>query len=608
MKKTLFVCALSVAFLLSSTPALAAYSWIKATSAGIGNWGPNAITISADGSRMAAVGENNPVGRLVTSTDSGVTWAPKLKTANWSSLAGSADGTRLVAGHKGGNVYTSTDGGTTWTTRTILGKGDWFAAASDASGMRLAVGSYGGYIYTSIDGGVTWTSNGGSSGKRDWRGLSSDTSGTNLVAIASGDYIYTSKNGGVSWTASTGPGKNFWGGVASDATGMILEAVYQLGPIYRSTNGGASWVTLPGAGTRRWSGVASDGSGNILIASDNGEYPYTSNDGGATWTKETAVGKDLWWGVAVSLDGWSLAAGNDTGYIWTTKPDNGPNRQKLVVTTTYADSITKTTATLNGFLAATGGAPTTAVGFSYGLTTTYTAAATAPAMLATGSFKSPITGLTCGTLYHYQANANNIFGGAFGYDATFTTLPCTSTGTGTTFVFTTPFGLASTGAKVTALQQILRAQGYFTGAVNGIYGVQTMKAVMAYQKAYGITPANGSVGAKTITVLNGGKGEGASASLGAVSTLEASSVTKNSAILRGSMTANAQGVTPVFLYGTTLQYGSVAKSTSSSSGATAVVTGLACATTYHYKISVQSSSGTSNGGDMKFTTLPCSPR
>ncbi len=50
------------------------------------------------------------------------------------------------------------------------------------------------------------------------------------------------------------------------------------------------------------------------------------------------------------------------------------------------------------------------------------------------------------------------------------------------------------------IQQKLKDLGYYTGSVDGIYGNQTRKAVIAFQKANGLV-ADGIVGQKTIQAL-----------------------------------------------------------------------------------------------------------
>lgn len=58
----------------------------------------------------------------------------------------------------------------------------------------------------------------------------------------------------------------------------------------------------------------------------------------------------------------------------------------------------------------------------------------------------------------------------------------------------------STGNEVTQIQQKLQALGYYNGSVDGVFGSETKKAVIAFQKNCGLTP-DGIVGNKTLTYL-----------------------------------------------------------------------------------------------------------
>lgn len=58
----------------------------------------------------------------------------------------------------------------------------------------------------------------------------------------------------------------------------------------------------------------------------------------------------------------------------------------------------------------------------------------------------------------------------------------------------------SSGNEVTQIQQKLRSLGYYYGAVDGVFGTETKKAVIAFQKNCGLTP-DGIVGNKTLTYL-----------------------------------------------------------------------------------------------------------
>lgn len=62
------------------------------------------------------------------------------------------------------------------------------------------------------------------------------------------------------------------------------------------------------------------------------------------------------------------------------------------------------------------------------------------------------------------------------------------------------FKIGSTGKEVTDIQNVLKQQGFYTGAVDGIYGTATRNAVINFQKANGLA-ADGIVGKNTLDAM-----------------------------------------------------------------------------------------------------------
>ena len=58
----------------------------------------------------------------------------------------------------------------------------------------------------------------------------------------------------------------------------------------------------------------------------------------------------------------------------------------------------------------------------------------------------------------------------------------------------------STGSVVSQIQTALKNQGFYSGAVDGVFGSATEKAVKAYQQKYGLT-VDGKVGTATLKAL-----------------------------------------------------------------------------------------------------------
>ena len=101
-----------------------------------------ALAISAGINHVAAQG----IGTIWTAQNSG--------SRNWSSVASSADGIKLVAvdfGYIGsrGQIYTSNDSGVTWTAQNNAPAAAWQSVASSADGTKLVAGVQGGQLYTS---------------------------------------------------------------------------------------------------------------------------------------------------------------------------------------------------------------------------------------------------------------------------------------------------------------------------------------------------------------------------------------------------------------------------------------------------------------------------
>ena len=271
----------------------------------------------------------------------GAAWSKRdaAGSQNWSSIAGSTDGSKLVAAAWGGKIYTSSDAGANWTEHPGAGDRNWLAVASSADGNKLAaLYDWGGYIFTSSDAGANWTAR-GVPGSHNWTAIASSADGNRLVAVAKDSTVFTSSDAGVTWTAQANSGSRKWSAVASSADGNKLVATATGGRIYTSANAGATWTERAADGLHNWTAVTISDDGQKLSATaGGGGYIYSSNDGGATWVAQTSAGVPNWAAIASSADGSKIAAAAYGGAIYTTTNNApvGPSEEEQKVTAAEA--------------------------------------------------------------------------------------------------------------------------------------------------------------------------------------------------------------------------------------------------------------------------------
>jgi len=316
----------------------------------ISNW--DLAAMSADGTKLFATtltqntgtgigvfpGDANPIFTIYTSTNSGNTWTQIPQITNWTSIASSADGTKLVVG--AGGIYFSTNSGTTWS-QSDAPTNFWHSIASSSDGNKLIAGAYGGLIYLSTDAGNTWLPTGvpmtNSFGYSNyWLSVASSADGNVLAAVA-GNWepgaIYVSTNSGTTWLEASAPITNWWT-VAMSANGSEIIAGVGYGLIYISTNFGAAW-TATSAPTSGWQSVAVSADGSKIAAAClpvNLPAPdeispgsiYTSTNFGVDWVSNN-VPFAAWLDVASSADGNELFAINHGGEMWMSQITPSPS-------------------------------------------------------------------------------------------------------------------------------------------------------------------------------------------------------------------------------------------------------------------------------------------
>ncbi|OGL46733.1 MAG: hypothetical protein A2W05_02180 [Candidatus Schekmanbacteria bacterium RBG_16_38_10] len=218
-----------------------------------------------------------------------------------------------------------------------------------------------------------------------------------------------------------------------------------------------------------------------------------------------------------------------------------------------------------------------------------------------------ITGFSPETTYHYRVVAANAGGTRYGNDVSFTTNPLP----GTIQVNATLNGVTWTGSvnyTITGPETIngASAPATFTGKQVGDYTLTYNSGGPVNAILSSITPSAAqtlpSQGTITFT-LN------FIYSSPTATTNPATNVNGNSATLNATVNPNGSATTVYFQWGTSASYGYTTSAQSIGSGTsnvsvTANITGLAPATTYHYRIVASNANGTTNGLDVTFTTPP----
>jgi hypothetical protein len=299
-----------------------AQSW-TVTTAPSANW--VSLACSADGNTLVALEQGGET--VYISTNAGGFWtlsSPANGGVVGSSIACSADGKILYfAGTT--QIYCSTNAGANWNP-TSSPFANWTAVACSADGTRvggasaLRRGAPSGII-TSADGGGTWSST--TAPLDAFLAVASSADGMKLVgANVTASAIYASEDGGNTWVQRSPPLQVFTA-LASSADGTKLVVTSQGngsgGPIFISTNSGLNWsqTTAP---VTNWFSVASSADGRTFLAAGGGfnalGHLFLSTDSGATWNLADSLFTH-WSSVAVSADGTKLAAAENAGHIYT---------------------------------------------------------------------------------------------------------------------------------------------------------------------------------------------------------------------------------------------------------------------------------------------------
>ncbi len=279
----------------------------------------SAVASSADGMKLVATVKG---GQIYTSTDSGVTWASQDSSRNWSSVASSADGTKLVAGVGNnastvGYIYTSVNSGIgSWSQHDSTRQ--WLSVASSADGTKLVAVVYGTAgsgnpgVYASTSSGTNWSLH---KAVQFCSSVASSADGTKLVATVYGGQIWTSIDSGGSWFARDS--SRNWTAVASSADGNRLIAAVSSGQLYIAYNSGTNWTAVNPTISMHWTAVASSANGSRLVAVASSGEVYISTDSGVTWAQHFGLPTASWTGAACSADGSKLVLVANGDQIYT---------------------------------------------------------------------------------------------------------------------------------------------------------------------------------------------------------------------------------------------------------------------------------------------------
>ena len=290
-----------------------------------------------------------------------------------------------------------------------------------------------------------------------------------------------------------------------------------------------------------------------------------------------------------------------------------------VATTSPASSIGSTSAHLNGKVDPNG--RTTTYLFEYGTTTSY---GTKTSSSSAGSGANPtnvskaISGLKSGTTYHFRLVATSDAGTATGGDLVFTTQspPTVVTGPADTVGPTSarlsgsinPNGRSTSwyveygtstsyGARTSSL-----SAGTGTAPLTVFATVSNLNAGVTYHFRL--------VATNSLGTARGGDATFATTGAPAVTTggVTLASLSLSSARVNGTVNPHGLAVTRWFEYGRTRGYGFRTPELSAAGTVdvpvSALLTGLAPGTRWHYRLVARSAAGTSVGSDASFATPP----
>jgi hypothetical protein len=400
---------------------------------------------------------------------------------------------------------------------------------------------------------------------------------------------------------------------------------YGLDVSFATGNSSPPTVTTTAAGNVAFFSATLNGTVNPNGSSATAYFQWGTTTGYGSTTPSQSMGSgSTQLSVSDNLSGllanttyhYRLVASSSAGTSYGSDVSFTTSGSKPTVATAAANNITSSSVALNGS-ANPNGASTTAY-FQWGLTTAYgnsTASQSIGAGTSAVNVSANLSGLSANTAYHYRMVAYNNAGTSYGLDASFTTigLPPTVTAAAASNV-----GANTATLGCTVNPHSLSTTVYFQWGTSAGYGNTTpSQSIGSGTNPLAVTANISGLSATTTYHFRCGAYNSAGISYGpdvpfttiasppTAVTTAVSNVTTSSATMNGTVNPNGSSATAYFQWGTTTSYGYTAAAQSVASGSSPVpvaanVSGLSANTTYHYRLVVYNSAGTSYGSDVSF--------
>lgn len=259
------------------------------------------IAMSSTGSVILA---SKPGNYLYLSTDSGVTWTPKLNDTNrsWNGATVSADGTKMASCVYGGNVWVSTDSGANWTEQTGISSNSWTNVRYTRDGTQLFLTGYYTQIYKSTDNGASFASIYATT--REYKDIAvSDDGNKVIVSVYGNPSVYGVYSGSWTWNTISGIANSGNCAISADGTKLLLGATSSQGIRY-SINGGTTWASATGV-------LSSFVIGGLVIAADGTRVTCYGVDTTTVYTT-TDITSGSWDATSIGAGGCSYMAGSNS--------------------------------------------------------------------------------------------------------------------------------------------------------------------------------------------------------------------------------------------------------------------------------------------------------